>query len=75
MIKEPGGEGRRRGQEAGREKEDREETIMILERLPLGTEDRKLTLSWMLGNSSECQAHLSCPHQKWSRFLPVTEAG
>lgn len=71
MIKEPGGEGRRRGKEAGREKEEREETIMILERLPLGTEDRKLTLLWMLGNNSECQAHLSCPHQKWSHFLPV----
>lgn len=46
MIKEPGGE-RRRGKEAGREKEERKETIMILERLPLGTEDRKLTLSWI----------------------------
>lgn len=47
MIKELGEEENRRGGKVGRERKEEEETIMILERLPPGTEDRKLILLWI----------------------------
>lgn len=45
MIKSPGGKGGRREKEAGREREEEVEMIVIMERLPSGHRGEKLDIA------------------------------